>query len=163
MCSSSFFLSSVLHAVRLSSIIPDRSRAAVHRVEELPDHSAHTPDAIPYEQRCGDAAITEEIIVIPTEPTDSARSRPNRRGRASRSRTSPSRSRTRFRQVRRSNFRVPRTKSMLFVEVYGEYCEHSVPTPADVVATAERSVTDIDLTDERSIAGVSATQFCPRS
>lgn len=45
-------------------------------------------------------------------------------------------------------------KSMLFVEVYGEYCEHSVPTPSDVVATAERSVTDIDLTDERSIAGV---------
>lgn len=45
-------------------------------------------------------------------------------------------------------------KSLLYVEIYREYCERSVPTPADVLATAQRSVTEIDLTDERSVAAV---------
>lgn len=45
-------------------------------------------------------------------------------------------------------------KRLLYVEIYREYCEQSVPGHADVIATAERSVTDIDLTDERSIAAV---------
>ncbi|MFD4182651.1 hypothetical protein [Rhodococcus sp. NPDC058514] len=46
-------------------------------------------------------------------------------------------------------FRVRR--STLFVEVYREDLESAVPDGSDVVATAERSMTTVDLTDERSI------------
>ncbi|KJF23027.1 hypothetical protein CJ178_06300 [Rhodococcus sp. ACPA4] len=45
-------------------------------------------------------------------------------------------------------------KSVLYVEVYRDYCERTVPSSDDVIATANRSVTDIDLTDERSISAV---------
>lgn len=45
-------------------------------------------------------------------------------------------------------------KSVLYVEIYRDYCESGVPTPEDVIGTAERSVTEIDLADVRSIAAV---------
>ncbi|MFC7450405.1 hypothetical protein [Rhodococcus daqingensis] len=47
-------------------------------------------------------------------------------------------------------FRVRR--STLFVEVYRADLESTVPDKSDVVATAERSMVTVDLTDERSIA-----------
>ncbi|AQA26269.1 hypothetical protein BTZ20_2870 [Rhodococcus sp. MTM3W5.2] len=47
-------------------------------------------------------------------------------------------------------FRVRR--STLFVEVYRADLESTVPDKSDVVATAERSMITVDLTDERSIA-----------
>lgn len=47
-------------------------------------------------------------------------------------------------------FRVRR--STLFVEVYRADLESTVPDKSDVVATAESSMTTVDLTDERSIA-----------
>lgn len=45
-------------------------------------------------------------------------------------------------------------KSVLYVEVYRDNCESVVPTREDVIGTAERSVTDIDLADDRSISAV---------
>ncbi|MFZ2172454.1 MAG: hypothetical protein WAW17_00180 [Rhodococcus sp. (in: high G+C Gram-positive bacteria)] len=42
-------------------------------------------------------------------------------------------------------------KSTLYVEVYRADVTSDVPSPEDVVASARRSVRDIDLTDERSI------------
>lgn len=49
-------------------------------------------------------------------------------------------------------FRVRR--STLRVEVYRHDLETDVPDSSDVVATAEFAVTDVDLTDERSVAAV---------
>jgi hypothetical protein len=43
-------------------------------------------------------------------------------------------------------------KQMLVVEVYRPRVTGPVPQAEDVVATASRKLTDIDLTDERSVA-----------
>lgn len=43
-------------------------------------------------------------------------------------------------------------KQMLVVEVYRPRITGPVPQAEDVVATASRKLTDIDLTDERSVA-----------
>jgi hypothetical protein len=43
-------------------------------------------------------------------------------------------------------------KQMLVVEVYRPRLPGPVPQAEDVVATASRKLTDIDLTDERSVA-----------
>ncbi|MCQ4120110.1 hypothetical protein [Rhodococcus tibetensis] len=45
-------------------------------------------------------------------------------------------------------------KSTLFVEVYRADAETDVPAPDDIIATARRSIREIDLTDERSIVAV---------
>ena len=49
-------------------------------------------------------------------------------------------------------FRVMRRT--LHVEVYRADLDHTVPGQEDIVAVAEGSVTDIDLSDERSIIGM---------
>lgn len=56
---------------------------------------------------------------------------------------------------------------MLAVEVYRPRCNGPVPQAEDVVAVATRKLTDIDLTDERSVAAavrdaVAAAQPVPR-
>jgi len=48
------------------------------------------------------------------------------------------------------SFRVE--KQMLVVEIYRPRIVGPVPQPEDVVATASRKLTDIDVTDERSVA-----------
>ncbi|TQC45361.1 hypothetical protein EEB14_32005 [Rhodococcus sp. WS4] len=45
-------------------------------------------------------------------------------------------------------------KSTMYVEVYRADVETEVPAPDDIVASARRSVREIDLTDERSIVAV---------
>ncbi|KAF0963368.1 hypothetical protein [Rhodococcus sp. T7] len=45
-------------------------------------------------------------------------------------------------------------KSTMHVEVYRADVETEVPDPDDIVASARRSVREIDLTDERSIVAV---------
>ncbi|MEV0946784.1 hypothetical protein [Rhodococcus sp. NPDC049939] len=45
-------------------------------------------------------------------------------------------------------------KSTMHVEIYRVNAETEVPTPDDVVASAQRSVREIDLTDERSVIAV---------
>ena len=50
---------------------------------------------------------------------------------------------------RRFSFRVERAR--LLVEVYRPRSAGPVPVPEDVVATASRGLTDLDLTDARSL------------
>ena len=59
-------------------------------------------------------------------------------------------------------------KQMLVVEIYRPRLAGPVPQAEDVVAAASRKLTDIDLTDERSLAAavrdaVAAAQPVPRT
>ncbi len=59
-------------------------------------------------------------------------------------------------------------KQMLVVEIYRPRLAGPVPQAEDVVAAASRKLTDIDLTDERSVAAavrdaVAAAQPVPRT
>ena len=56
------------------------------------------------------------------------------------------------------SFRVER--QLLIVEVYRPRLSGPVPQAEDVVATARRSLVDIDVTDERSIAAVVRDAVC---
>ena len=59
-------------------------------------------------------------------------------------------------------------KQMLVVEIYRPRISGPVPQAEDIVAAASRKLTDIDLTDERSVAAavrdaVAAAQPVPRT
>jgi hypothetical protein len=57
-----------------------------------------------------------------------------------------------FGQLGGRSFAFHTDRQMLVVEVYRPRLSGPVPQAEDVVAVARRTVTDIDLTDERSIA-----------
>ena len=142
-------------ALRLPSIIPDR-RATVFTAlaYDRPFRPTHRRDTV-RTTIVADTAISEELIVIPVEPSGSGEDCGDyARGNFEIEDVSVGAHAHGFGRSAGKTFAFRVRKSILYVEVYRDYCERSVPSPDDVIATAERSVRDIDLTDVRSISAV---------